>query len=117
MPHPPAREERRRGARLDHLDPQLLTDSQAQSGEHRNWCPYSITKTVSCQVQNGTTLQRVYQSCRWPQGCTGGSYRTVLRPSYKVAFRTVSAMEWKCCPGYRGEHCEAANVHRFSATY
>ncbi|XP_041084382.1 EMI domain-containing protein 1-like isoform X2 [Polyodon spathula] len=88
------------------------TAASPSNGNHRrNWCPYSITRTVSCQVQNGTTLQRVYQSCRWPQGCTGGSYRTVLRPSYKVAFRTVSAMEWKCCPGYRGAHCEAESVN------
>ncbi|KPP65152.1 hypothetical protein Z043_116450 [Scleropages formosus] len=33
-------------------------------------------------------------------------YRTVVRPSYKVAYRTVTALEWKCCPGYRGVHCE-----------
>lgn len=38
----------------------------------RNWCPQTVTKTVTCQVQNGTTLQRVYQTCRWPQGCNGG---------------------------------------------
>ncbi|XP_036382903.1 EMI domain-containing protein 1 isoform X1 [Megalops cyprinoides] len=74
--------------------------------QRRNWCPHSVTKTVTCQVQNGTVLQRVYQNCRWPQGCSGGSYRTVVRPSYKVAYRTVTALEWKCCPGYRGPHCE-----------
>ncbi|XP_066545273.1 EMI domain-containing protein 1 isoform X2 [Amia ocellicauda] len=74
--------------------------------QRRNWCPYSVSKTVTCQVQNGTVLQRVYQSCRWPQGCTGGSYRTVVRPSYKLAYRTVTALEWRCCPGFRGTHCE-----------
>uniref|UniRef100_A0A4W4G933 EMI domain-containing protein n=1 Tax=Electrophorus electricus TaxID=8005 RepID=A0A4W4G933_ELEEL len=71
-----------------------------------NWCPQSVTMTVTCQVQNGTTLQRVYQTCRWPQGCTGSSYRTVVRPSYKVVYRTVTSLEWKCCPGYSGTHCE-----------
>lgn len=40
----------------------------------RNWCPQTVTKTVTCQVQNGTTLQRVYQTCRWPQGCNGGRW-------------------------------------------
>ncbi|KAL6465156.1 hypothetical protein MHYP_G00252890 [Metynnis hypsauchen] len=81
--------------------------SGASNTEHRrNWCPQSVTKTVTCQVQNGTTLQRVYQTCRWPQGCTGGSYRTVVRPSYKIVYRTVTALEWKCCPGYTGTHCE-----------
>ncbi|XP_041643140.1 EMI domain-containing protein 1 isoform X2 [Cheilinus undulatus] len=79
--------------------------------QKRNWCPHTVTKTVTCQVQNGTLLQRVYQTCRWPQGCTGGSYRTVVRPSYKVVYRTVTSLEWKCCPGFSGTACEeeAAN--------
>uniref|UniRef100_A0A3P9QEV6 EMI domain-containing protein n=1 Tax=Poecilia reticulata TaxID=8081 RepID=A0A3P9QEV6_POERE len=67
-----------------------------------NWCPHTVTKTVTCQVQNGTILQRVYQTCRWPQGCSGGSYKTVVRPSYKVVYRTVTSLEWKCCPGFSG---------------
>ncbi|XP_026199709.1 EMI domain-containing protein 1 isoform X1 [Anabas testudineus] len=74
--------------------------------QKRNWCPHTVTKTVTCQVQNGTVLQRVYQTCRWPQGCTGGSYRTVVRPSYKVVYRTVTSLEWKCCPGFSGTACE-----------
>ncbi|XP_029916476.1 EMI domain-containing protein 1 isoform X1 [Myripristis murdjan] len=74
--------------------------------QKRNWCPHTVTKTVTCQVQNGTVLQRVYQTCRWPQGCTGGSYRTVVRPSYKMVYRTVTSLEWKCCPGFSGAACE-----------
>ncbi|KAM6945283.1 uncharacterized protein emid1 isoform 1-T1 [Lycodopsis pacificus] len=74
--------------------------------QKRNWCPHTVTKTVTCQVQNGTMLQRVYQTCRWPQGCTGGSYRTVVRPSYKVVYRTVTSLEWRCCPGFSGAVCE-----------
>lgn len=37
----------------------------------RNWCQYIVTKTVSCQVHNGTetTVQRVLQGCRWPGPC------------------------------------------------
>ncbi|KAF7687169.1 EMI domain-containing protein 1 isoform X2 [Silurus meridionalis] len=76
----------------------------------RNWCPQTVTKTVTCQVQNGTTLQRVYQTCRWPQGCTSGSYRTVVRPSFKVVYRTVTALEWKCCPGFSGAQCEEGSA-------
>ncbi|KAI4889248.1 hypothetical protein NFI96_026330, partial [Prochilodus magdalenae] len=33
-------------------------------------------------------------------------YRTVVRPSYKVVYRTITALEWKCCPGYSGTHCD-----------
>ncbi|NWX92696.1 EMID1 protein, partial [Nothoprocta pentlandii] len=69
------------------------------------WCSYAVTRTVSCHVQNGTVLQRVFQSCRWPPACGGGSYRTVVRPVYRVAYRTLTALEWKCCPGHTGTHC------------
>uniref|UniRef100_A0A3Q3X4P6 EMI domain-containing protein n=1 Tax=Mola mola TaxID=94237 RepID=A0A3Q3X4P6_MOLML len=87
--------------------PQIFTCSGCVC-HHRvlNWCPHTVTKTVTCQVQNGTILQRVYQSCHWPQGCSGGSYKTVVRPSYKVVYRTVTSLEWKCCPGFRGAACE-----------
>ncbi|KAF0030388.1 hypothetical protein F2P81_017119 [Scophthalmus maximus] len=38
----------------------------------RNWCRYTVSKTVSCQVHNGTetTVQRVVQGCRWPGPCS-----------------------------------------------
>ncbi|XP_075686148.1 EMI domain-containing protein 1 isoform X2 [Rhinoderma darwinii] len=72
----------------------------------RNWCSVPITRTVSCQVQNGTFLQRVYQNCHWAAGCSGGSYRTVVRPTYRLSYKTVTTLEWRCCPGYRGPSCD-----------
>nr|XP_046203162.1 EMI domain-containing protein 1-like isoform X1 [Oncorhynchus gorbuscha] len=89
--------------------------SQTSIYQKRNWCPHTVTKTVTCQVQNGTTMQRVYQTCRWPQGCTGGSYRTVVRPSYKVVYRAVTSLEWKCCPGYSGTACEEESGNQLVA--
>ncbi|NXB77753.1 COQA1 protein, partial [Donacobius atricapilla] len=71
-----------------------------------NWCSYTVTRTVSCHVQNGTFLQRVFQGCRWPLACSGGSYRAVLRPLYRVTYRTLTALEWRCCPGHAGANCE-----------
>ncbi|XP_061907337.1 EMI domain-containing protein 1 isoform X2 [Entelurus aequoreus] len=82
------------------------TASHTSVYQKKNWCPHTVTRTVTCQVQNGTVVQRVYQTCRWPQGCTGGSYRTVVRPSYKIVYRTVTSLEWKCCPGFSGTACE-----------
>ncbi|ELK18643.1 EMI domain-containing protein 1, partial [Pteropus alecto] len=72
----------------------------------RNWCSYVVTRTISCHVQNGTYLQRVLQNCPWPMSCPGNSYRTVLRPTYKVMYKTVTAREWRCCPGHSGASCE-----------
>ncbi|EDM00277.1 rCG36120, isoform CRA_c [Rattus norvegicus] len=78
----------------------------ARFSGRRNWCSYVVTRTVSCHVQNGTYLQRVLQSCPWPVGCPGNSYRTVVRPMYKVMYKTVTAREWRCCPGHSGVTCE-----------
>ncbi|XP_054450110.1 EMI domain-containing protein 1 isoform X3 [Pteronotus mesoamericanus] len=72
----------------------------------RNWCSYVVTRTISCHVQNGTYLQRVLQNCPWPMSCPGNSYRTVVRPTYKVMYKTVTAREWRCCPGHSGASCE-----------
>ncbi|KAM8960081.1 EMI domain-containing protein 1 isoform 1-T1 [Pelodytes ibericus] len=72
----------------------------------RNWCSVPVSRTVSCQVQNGTFLQRVYQNCHWAAGCSGGSYRTVVRPTYRLSYKIVTALEWRCCPGHRGSNCE-----------
>lgn len=32
-------------------------------------------------------------------------YRSFLRPRYRVAYKTVTDMEWRCCQGYRGDDC------------
>ncbi|NXM85561.1 EMID1 protein, partial [Oenanthe oenanthe] len=72
------------------------------------WCSYTVTRTVSCHVQNGTVLQRVFQGCRWPLACSGGSYRAVIRPLYGVTYRTVTALEWRCCPGHGGATAQRA---------
>uniref|UniRef100_A0A8D1P9N2 EMI domain-containing protein n=2 Tax=Sus scrofa TaxID=9823 RepID=A0A8D1P9N2_PIG len=86
-------------------------------GSRRHWCHHTVTRTVSCQVQNGseTVVQRVYQSCRWPGPCAN-LVRTLIRPTYRVSYRTVTALEWKCCPGFTGSNCdeECMNCTRLS---
>ncbi|XP_063171451.1 EMI domain-containing protein 1 isoform X3 [Candoia aspera] len=97
------------------LPPQPGSATWTRAGLHfaarRNWCSYTVTKTVSCHIQNGTYLQRVFQSCRWPMSCSGGSYRTVIRPTYKQAYKTVTALEWRCCPGHSGANCDAETIN------
>ncbi|XP_020491849.1 collagen alpha-1(XXVI) chain isoform X1 [Labrus bergylta] len=89
------------------------------SNQLRNWCQYTVSKTVSCQVHNGTetSVQRVFQGCRWPGPCSKViSYRTLIRPSFKVAYKQVTALEWRCCPGFVGTECreECLNCTSFS---
>lgn len=97
------------GLQRVHADQSLVTAPPgAGHRQYRNWCQYTVSRTVSCQVHNGTetTVQRVFQGCRWPGPCPKViSYRTVVRPSYKLAYRQVTALEWRCCPGFIGEQC------------
>lgn len=32
-------------------------------------------------------------------------YRLLYKPTYKVAHKTVTELEWRCCPGYSGYGC------------
>ncbi|XP_073348834.1 EMILIN-1-A [Pagrus major] len=87
------------------------SESSIQSGQraasrHRNWCAYVVTRTVSCVMEDGveTYIKPDYQRCTWGQ-CPRVAYRTYRRPRYKVAYKMVTEMEWKCCHGYSGEDC------------
>ncbi|XP_023694540.2 EMILIN-1b [Paramormyrops kingsleyae] len=79
------------------------------ASRHRNWCAYVVTRTVSCVVEDGveTYVKPDYQPCSWGQvQCSRVvSYRTYMRPKYKVAYKMVTEMEWKCCRGYTGDDC------------
>lgn len=79
---------------------------QRAASRHRNWCAYVVTRTISCVMEDGveTYIKPDYQRCTWGQ-CPRVAYRTYRRPRYKVAYKMVTEMEWKCCHGYSGEDC------------
>ncbi|XP_047677506.1 EMILIN-1b isoform X2 [Tachysurus fulvidraco] len=82
------------------------------ASRHRNWCAYVVRKTVSCVVEDGveTYVKPDYQPCSWGVQCPRIlMYRTYMRPRYKVAYKMISEMEWKCCHGYSGEDCNTHN--------
>lgn len=79
------------------------------ASRHRNWCAFVVTKTVSCVVEDGveTYVKPDYHPCSWGSGqCSRVVvYRTYMRPRYKVAYKMVTEMDWKCCHGYSGADC------------
>ncbi|KAJ7991012.1 hypothetical protein DPEC_G00292810 [Dallia pectoralis] len=86
---------------------QLPNGARAAS-RHRNWCAYVVTKTVSCVVEDGveTYVKPDYHPCSWGTQCSRMvTYRTYMKPRYKVAYKMVTDMEWKCCAGYTGDDC------------
>ncbi|KAL7398622.1 hypothetical protein ABVT39_012493 [Epinephelus coioides] len=75
---------------------------------HKNYCAYVVQKNITCTMQDGvaTYVKADYTTkCIWGQKCPVVMYRTIYKPKYKVGFKTVTELEWRCCPGYSGENC------------
>uniref|UniRef100_A0A665TJF2 Elastin microfibril interfacer 3a n=1 Tax=Echeneis naucrates TaxID=173247 RepID=A0A665TJF2_ECHNA len=63
--------------------------------------------TISFTVQDGAApyVKAEYNKCSWGQKCPTLMYRLMYKPLYKVAHKTVTELEWRCCPGYSGYGC------------
>ncbi|XP_069740202.1 EMILIN-3 [Narcine bancroftii] len=87
-----------------------LKGAGRSAGRHRNYCAYVVKKNVTCTMQDGanTFVKAEYHQCAWGQlKCPGVvMYRTFLKPKYKIGYKTVTELEWRCCPGYSGEACQ-----------
>ncbi|XP_070277061.1 EMILIN-3 [Myotis yumanensis] len=77
-------------------------------GPHKALCAYVVHRNVTCVLQEGAEsyIKAEYRQCGWGPKCPGTvTYRTVLRPKYKVGYKKVTELSWRCCPGLTGEGC------------
>ncbi|XP_028858668.1 EMILIN-1-like isoform X2 [Denticeps clupeoides] len=86
--------------------PAVFPHATGAASRNRNWCAFVVTRTISCVIEDGveTYVKPEYQRCSYGQ-CARVVNRTFRRPKYKVAYRTVTELEWKCCHGYSGDDC------------
>uniref|UniRef100_A0A8C5FA11 EMI domain-containing protein n=1 Tax=Gadus morhua TaxID=8049 RepID=A0A8C5FA11_GADMO len=74
----------------------------------RNHCAYVVQRNITCTMQDGvaTYVKAEYTTkCIWGQKCPVVMYRTFYKPTYKVGHKTITELEWRCCPGFSGENC------------
>ncbi|XP_037020232.2 EMILIN-3 [Artibeus jamaicensis] len=85
-------------------------------GPHKALCAYVVHRNVTCVLQEGAEsyIKAEYRQCGWGPKCPGTvTYRTLLRPKYKVGYKMVTELSWRCCPGLSGEGCpEHLTDHR-----
>ncbi|XP_008947287.1 PREDICTED: EMILIN-3-like, partial [Merops nubicus] len=72
------------------------------------YCAYVVQRNVTCTLQDGAEsyVKAEYHKCSWGPKCPGKVlYHTFFRPRYKIGYRTVTELAWRCCPGFMGEGC------------
>ncbi|XP_051043242.1 EMILIN-3 isoform X2 [Phodopus roborovskii] len=77
-------------------------------GPHKSLCAYVVHRNVTCILQEGAEsyVKAEYRQCGWGPNCPSTvRYRSVLRPRYKIGYKTVTDLDWRCCPGLTGEGC------------
>uniref|UniRef100_A0A8C1ECC5 Elastin microfibril interfacer 2 n=1 Tax=Cyprinus carpio carpio TaxID=630221 RepID=A0A8C1ECC5_CYPCA len=75
----------------------------------RNWCAFVVHKNVTCAVlaANENVMEPQLLPCPPHQpDCTQRlMYHSHMRPMYKIGYKQVTELEWRCCPGYQGHDC------------
>ncbi|XP_023820967.1 EMILIN-2 isoform X2 [Oryzias latipes] len=102
---------------LAHALSSSSTPGSAHSGplhrhRNRNWCAYVVQRNVSCVVQGSAErLQEpVLAPCPpyQPHCQQQVTYTTRFRPTYKIGYKAITELEWRCCPGHTGPDCKDA---------
>ncbi|XP_048856838.1 EMILIN-2-like [Brienomyrus brachyistius] len=77
---------------------------------NKNYCAYVVHKNVTCAVLGDmeTFVEREIAPCPayQPHCPPQVRYRMQYRSMYKIGYKMVTELEWRCCPGYRGPDCK-----------
>ncbi|XP_026124088.1 EMILIN-2 [Carassius auratus] len=83
--------------------------SSASRQRNKNWCAFVVHKNVTCAVlaANENVMEPQLLPCPPHQpDCTQQlMYHSHMRPMYKIGYKQVTELEWRCCPGYQGHDC------------
>ncbi|KAK2860698.1 hypothetical protein Q7C36_004864 [Tachysurus vachellii] len=77
---------------------------------NKNWCAFIVQKNVSCAVRADfpAAVEAEAAPCpvNQPDCEPSVMYRTHFQPIYRISYKTVTELEWRCCPGYQGPDCK-----------
>ncbi|XP_041124414.1 multimerin-2-like [Polyodon spathula] len=85
------------------------TATQQLTTRTGNWCAFVHSRMVTTVVSCGTEQYTIRSQKPCPYGtpdCQLVMYKLSLRPVYREKQKVFTALQWKCCPGHTGAHCE-----------
>ncbi|KAM4780950.1 multimerin-1 [Cyanocitta cristata] len=79
-----------------------------QTTRGKNWCAYVHTRLVPTVVVDNleTFSSGRAKPCTWHIGSCAQRSQTTTHQAYRIKHKIVTSLEWKCCPGYRGQNCQ-----------
>ncbi|NXB04267.1 MMRN1 protein, partial [Cnemophilus loriae] len=75
----------------------------------KNWCAYVHSRLVPTVVVDNleTFSSGRAKPCTWQIGSCAQRSQTTTHQAYRIKHKIVTSLEWKCCPGYSGQNCQA----------
>ncbi|XP_008491990.2 multimerin-1 [Calypte anna] len=75
----------------------------------KNWCAYVHTRLLPVVVVDNleTFSSGRAKPCTWHIGSCAQRSQTATHQAYRIKHKIVTSLEWKCCPGYSGQNCQA----------
>ncbi|NXM54494.1 MMRN1 protein, partial [Illadopsis cleaveri] len=85
----------------------------------KNWCAYVHTRLIPTVVVDNleTFSSGRAKSCTWQIGSCAQRSQTATHQAYRVKHKIVTSLEWKCCPGYRGQNCQPKAQEQLSVLH
>ncbi|XP_053831890.1 multimerin-1 isoform X1 [Vidua macroura] len=74
----------------------------------KNWCAYVHSRLIPTVVVDNleTFSSGRAKPCTWQIGSCAQRSQTTTHQAYRIKHKIVTSLEWKCCPGYSGQHCQ-----------
>ncbi|NXU36727.1 MMRN1 protein, partial [Drymodes brunneopygia] len=75
----------------------------------KNWCAYVHTRLVPTVVVDNleTFSSGRAKPCTWQLASCAQRSQATTHQAYRIKHKIVTSLEWKCCPGYSGQNCQA----------